>query len=367
MQGRDISRAAGSALWRAVFRPESLSVPAPAGLDAAAARLVELVSAPLADFFLARAAERLGAPLVERDLVERGKLQARFARAAQLECLRALDAAGIETVCFKGFAHAYLLYPDPDLRTFGDLDLLVRPADLGRVIELLAARGFTFRPETAQRWGFQAEGSFVPFASADDSCNLDLHTEPDVPPIGRALDAGLVFARARAFAAGTLALKAPSAEHMVVLGLSNAAKDRLGPYAVRKLLDLVRLVALEPGLDWHEIESLVSRAGLAGPARAVFALLERLGAELSGVPRSLRRPPGWPAQGEFERLVADYETMLAGEAGALAVLRREFLITAGAAVALRRNGRRFSGLVRPRSGLPPGVSARGLPTRPSQA
>jgi hypothetical protein len=347
------SRAAGAALWRAVLRPDSLPIPAPAGLAEASRHLAQLVSAPLANFFLASAEARVESALIEPKLVERGRLAARFQRAAQLQCLRALAEAGIDAVCFKGFAHAYLLYPDPDLRTIGDLDVLIRSEDLARVVELLAARGFTFRPEVSQPWGFQAEGSYVPFASADDFCNLDLHTEPDAPPISQALDAELVFARARSFRAGALMLKAPCAEHMAVLCLSNAAKDRLGPFAVRKLLDLVRLIALEPGLDWDAISHLIKRGGLIGPSRAIFALLGRLGSDLAGVPGALRSAPSWPAAAEFERLVADYETMLTGDPGTFAVLRREFLISAGPAVALRRNVRRLVGLIRPKSGMPP--------------
>jgi hypothetical protein len=360
-----ISRAAGTALWRAILKPESLALPAPPGLGPAAGRLAELVSPQLAAFFLSRAVARMGVRLIEPNLVERGRLEARFTRAAQLQCVRELVAAGIDAVCFKGFAHAYLLYPDPDLRTFGDLDILIHPADLDRVVALLSARGFTFRPEIAQPWGFQAEGSFVPFASADDSCNLDLHIEPDAPPISRALDGKRLFAHARDFAAGPLTLKAPAAAHMLVLCLSNAAKDRLGPFAVRKLLDLVRLLEVEPALDWGEVMDLLARGGLMGPARAIFALLGRLGARFPRLPAALAEAPSWPATREFERLVADYQTLLTGMPGTYAILRREFLISAGVAVALRRNGRRVLGLVRPHSGLPPGASAQGMPVRPS--
>jgi hypothetical protein len=42
---------------------------------------------------------------------------------------RAFEARGLDYRVLKGLAAANLLYPEPALRSFGDLDLLVRPAD----------------------------------------------------------------------------------------------------------------------------------------------------------------------------------------------------------------------------------------------
>ena len=42
----------------------------------------------------------------------------------------ALDDAGIEWRVLKGCATSHLLYPEPGLRTLGDVDILVRPHDL---------------------------------------------------------------------------------------------------------------------------------------------------------------------------------------------------------------------------------------------
>jgi hypothetical protein len=352
-----LTREAGDIFWRALFRPESLARGDAAGLAGAAARFAGLTSPALAAFLLERASRRLGASLVDARLVEHSRLEARFTRAAQLQCVRAIDAAGIPAVYLKGFANAHTLYPDPDLRLFGDLDILVRQPDLGRVIGLLTVRGFTFRPDGLQPWGFQAEGSFVPFASADDSCNLDLHLVPDGPPIDRALTTERVFRNARRITAGSLTFSAPSLEHTLVLCLSNAAKDKLGPFAVRKLVDLLRLLGTDAALDWTEITALLVGGRLLGPARAIFALLRRLGAPLPELPAALARAPGWPAARELDLLVDDYRTLFATAPGAFAVMRREFLLSAGPCVALRRNARRLAGLVRPRSGLPPGLQA----------
>ena len=49
----------------------------------------------------------------------------------------ALDAAGIDWRVMKGIATSRLLYGASGLRTFGDIDILVRPADLERTLEAL--------------------------------------------------------------------------------------------------------------------------------------------------------------------------------------------------------------------------------------
>lgn len=49
----------------------------------------------------------------------------------------ALSEASIDWRLLKGAATAHLLYPEPGQRTIGDVDLLVRPADLRRTLEAL--------------------------------------------------------------------------------------------------------------------------------------------------------------------------------------------------------------------------------------
>lgn len=62
---------------------------------------------------------------------------------ALAEVLDICQAAGIRVLVVKGGALAHLLYAEPALRPMSDLDLLVGRADVERVRELLAARGFS--------------------------------------------------------------------------------------------------------------------------------------------------------------------------------------------------------------------------------
>lgn len=62
-------------------------------------------------------------------------------RAALLRARTVLAAGGIEPVVLKGPVLAEVIYPRPDLRAYGDLDLLVEPDQVGPALELLEADG----------------------------------------------------------------------------------------------------------------------------------------------------------------------------------------------------------------------------------
>jgi|WetSurMetagenome_2_1015567.scaffolds.fasta_scaffold17574_2 hypothetical protein len=59
--------------------------------------------------------------------------------------LRFLDARGIKTIPFKGPVLAAFSYGDPHLRSYGDLDLLIRKRDVREAVDALASMGY--RPE----------------------------------------------------------------------------------------------------------------------------------------------------------------------------------------------------------------------------
>ena len=63
-----------------------------------------------------------------------------FAELTQL--LKLFDRDGIQAVVLKGPVVAETYYPDPGLRPYGDLDLLIHEADLIAVSEMLVGRGY---------------------------------------------------------------------------------------------------------------------------------------------------------------------------------------------------------------------------------
>ncbi|MCU1496995.1 MAG: hypothetical protein JWM47_948 [Acidimicrobiales bacterium] len=96
-------------------------------------------------------------------------LEARLLRVVEL-----LDGAQIHPLVLKGPALAHLDEADPSLRTFADIDLLVRATDLDRAVEVLAGFG-AGRGPAERRPGFDhrfAKSVTLRFA---DGVELDLH------------------------------------------------------------------------------------------------------------------------------------------------------------------------------------------------
>jgi hypothetical protein len=70
--------------------------------------------------------------------------------ARLLTLLSAFGAGGIAVVPLKGPVLAESLYPDPVLRPFSDLDLLVRKQDVPAAVQLLTREGYTFGAHLAR-------------------------------------------------------------------------------------------------------------------------------------------------------------------------------------------------------------------------
>lgn len=341
-----------SDLWSAIADPERCPLPLDmATARAAADRLADLVSPALARHLLASVERRLGSPLVDPGRATKGLLLNRFTRRAQVDCARRLHEAGIPIVYIKGFASAHTLYGTSDARIAGDLDALVEKSDLLRAVTLLEASGFRFRHGVRARWGFTATSSYVPFVSADGSCNLDLHTAPDSDPLDRVLTAAQVFAEACPMDVDGMTLRSPGPEHFLVIAVSNIAKDRFGPFAAKKIIDAGRLIGRAP-LEWERAMSILDRSGLGNAAHAVFALLSDLG--FLGVPDGFARPPRGAAGQEYARVLAETRALYPNTESLLGALRRERLLGGGWPVLVRRNARRLAGLIRPMDGTPHG-------------
>ena len=91
----------------------------------------------------------------------------------QDEALSVLDAAGIRAVILKGAA-AGALYPDPALRSYGDIDLMVLPDDMTRARKVLLGVGYL---------GEDDEGlSDHHIGLERDGVHLELHWRPNGIP-----------------------------------------------------------------------------------------------------------------------------------------------------------------------------------------
>jgi hypothetical protein len=122
-----------------------------------------------------------------------------------------LAQRGVATRVLKGPAAAHLDYPDPALRSFGDIDLLVRSADFDAAVAALAANGYRRRfPEP--RPGFDRR--FGKGATLWNSAGreVDLHRTLAFGPFGLRIRLDDLWAPGVAFTVGGRELTALPAE-----------------------------------------------------------------------------------------------------------------------------------------------------------
>lgn len=106
---------------------------------------------------LYRALERTCLSLVPEDVLARLRTDDRDSARRNLilttqllALLDAFQAEGIAVLPLKGPALAESLYPDPLLRPFSDLDILVRGQDVPAAVRALTREGYTLKPHLAR-------------------------------------------------------------------------------------------------------------------------------------------------------------------------------------------------------------------------
>jgi hypothetical protein len=104
-----------------------------------------------------------------------------------------LREAGIAHRALKGAALAYTVYPEPELRSYGDIDVLVEGARYDDAIEVLHADGGRARfPEP--RPGFTRRFGKGVCVVTHDQLEIDVHRTFVAGPFGLALDIEDLFA-----------------------------------------------------------------------------------------------------------------------------------------------------------------------------
>ncbi|HKU99638.1 MAG TPA: nucleotidyltransferase family protein [Vineibacter sp.] len=362
---KDRSAAAAALLWRTVLT----GTPGVASLDAATADTVRVLAGRLAArcsagwtaSLLAPLTPLLGAPAVDPAAATASVLLSRLTLAAHISALRRLTEAGLHPVVLKGLANAHRLHDPPTPRVLGDIDVLLPRAEIGPAIDLFLPLGFRFGGVRRTRWGFVSDASYVPFHSPDGITNIDLHVEADAWPLPRGLPADDVRAGVQALALPDGVVHMPRDEHVLLICVSNIAKDRFGWQTAAKVIDAARLLLRHgAGLDWREIDARAARARLSRPLDALLALLVALDFPSSAMPRPARPPRGLAAV-TWRRIVDDWRTVFAGDLSGRALLWRDLTLMQSPATFARFNWWRVKGLVRPADGIPPEAKGRAIP------
>lgn len=175
-----------------------------------------------------------------------------------------LDAAGIDYRVLKGPALARIIYAEPGVRIFGDVDLLVAAEHFDGAIERLHAVGHrtrdpVLRSDFARRFG----KGLTLVSEAGVEC--DVHRTLVLGPHGLTIDLSSLFEQPRELHLAGRTLRTLSLELLTLHACFTVALGDASPrpVAVRDLAEL----ALHPELDADE----VLRLATAWRARAVVA------------------------------------------------------------------------------------------------
>ena len=213
----------------------------------------------------------------------------------------------IEALVLKGAALAETAYENVALRPMGDLDLLVREADLEAAGRALEARGYRVAadeaPDLAHHWAYGR-----PLAVGVMSA-VELHRRPlATPPFDRALPADDLFARSEPTRIADFDTRIPCGADMLLhvaghLVLQHARSERLIWVA-----DVDRIARRLDGAAWREAVERAAAVGLApAVADALAAAQHWFGTpvppdSLSGLAAAVERDP---------RAVADHRRVRA--------------------------------------------------------
>lgn len=129
------------------------------------------------------------------DLLERHRDAMIWALSIERTLLRideAFSDAGIDYIVLKGTSLAQTLYPDPSLRPFADLDLLISGPHWESACALLPALGFT-RQHPESRAGFVDAFGKAAVHANEAGQEIDLHRRLVVGPHGLAVDPDELF------------------------------------------------------------------------------------------------------------------------------------------------------------------------------
>ena len=146
-----------------------------------------------------------------------------------IDVIDLLAASAIGTRILKGSAVAHLDYPQPALRPFIDLDILIRPADIDRAVSVLVAAGFV-RRLAEPRPGFDRRFDKGTTLVSPAGYELDLHRTFVLGPWGVLVDLDGLWDGGQEFTIGGRPLRALSRANRFLHACYHAA---LGDWPLR--------------------------------------------------------------------------------------------------------------------------------------
>jgi len=167
-------------------------------------------------------------------------------------------SAGIGALVVKGPVLAVRAYGDPAIRSYGDLDLLVRRRDIRRATELMMAGGYDAAVPLAAIDAGKIPGQYL-FSRPEAKLIIELHNDFTLRYFPRRLPLERFFERQTRVQVDSREVPALSVEDELVLICVHGAKhlwERL-----MWIADVAALVSRQANLDWDRAVSSAREAG----------------------------------------------------------------------------------------------------------
>ena len=205
--------------------------------------------------------ENLVPPEIRRTLVDRQRGQIFLTLKLTVELFSLLErftSDGIGALVVKGPVLAMQAYGDPAMRSYGDLDLLVRQKDIRRATELMSAAGYAAAvPLTAIDAG-KIPGQYL-FSKPGSKLIVELHNDRTLRYFPRRLPLEEFFERQIRVRLDAHEAPALSVEDELVLICIHGAKhlwERL-----MWIADVAALVSRQTDIDWRRVADSAKAVG----------------------------------------------------------------------------------------------------------
>jgi len=184
------------------------------------------------------------------------------ATANLLKLVEEFQSSNIPVLPFKGPLLAIRAYGDLSLRRFGDLDMLIRPTDLLRSVELLKANGYS--PVTSATWLQKTNWNIsdkkdILLISEDGDLPLELHWKLSGSHFALPLEEDRLWARAESTNVAGHKLPTLSFNDLLLylcLHGSRHSWERLG-----WISDINELIGSADAIDWARLTAEADRLG----------------------------------------------------------------------------------------------------------
>ncbi|MEI7831697.1 MAG: nucleotidyltransferase family protein [bacterium] len=196
-----------------------------------------------------------------------------------IKVVRALEAEYIPVLCLKGPVLAQVLYGDPAMRLFGDLDILVKQCDYNHAEKVLHKLGLEPAINELFPTYETTEGIFAlererHFEFPHKQYVIELHWRITTREFPRALDIDGLFARSREVTVNGQMLRTISAEDQMIHACHHGSHHYWEKFSY--IADSASALSLIDGARWDNIVATSQEQGLYRPLLVSLGLCHDL-------------------------------------------------------------------------------------------